>query len=65
MAARTLLSTAIGRKAQIHDSFWKTLKRHAMLQIKALSSLFSFVKAVSKAERPLLNNKRTPSRFLY
>jgi hypothetical protein len=50
--AATLLSTAIGRKAQIHDSLWKTLKRHAMRQVKASDSMFKFVKAVGKAEGP-------------
>jgi hypothetical protein len=48
--AATLLSTAIGKRAQIHNLLWKTLKRHALQQIKGESSLFTFVKAVGKAE---------------
>jgi hypothetical protein len=50
--AATLLSTAIGKKAQIHDSLWKTLKRHAFRQVKSSDDLFKFVNAVSKAESP-------------
>lgn len=50
--AATLLSTAIGRKAQIHDSLWKTQKRHALGQVKDVKSLFSFAKSVSDARRP-------------
>ena len=50
--AATLLSTAIGRKAQIHDSLWKTAKRHSMGTIKSVETLFKFVKGVGKAEKP-------------
>jgi hypothetical protein len=46
--AATLLATAVGNKSQIHDSMWKTLKRHALGQIKDRDSLFRFVKAVTK-----------------
>jgi hypothetical protein len=49
--AATLLSTAIGRKAQIHDSLWKTAKRHSMGTIKSIDTLFKFVKSVGKAEK--------------
>jgi hypothetical protein len=49
--AATLLSTAIGRKAQIHDSLWKTAKRHSMGTIKSVETLFKFVKCVGKAEK--------------
>jgi hypothetical protein len=50
--AATLLSTVIGKRAQIHDSLWKTLKRHAMGQVKDIKSLFKFVKCVSKSFEP-------------
>jgi hypothetical protein len=50
--AATLISTVIGKRAQIHDSLWKTLKRHAMGQVKTMEGLFKFVKCVSKSERP-------------
>jgi hypothetical protein len=50
--AATLLSTAIGKKAQIHDSLWKTAKRHSMGTIKTVETLFKFVKGVGKAEKP-------------
>jgi hypothetical protein len=50
--AATLISTVIGKRAQIHDSLWKTLKRHAMGQVKNMESLFKFVKYVGKSERP-------------
>jgi hypothetical protein len=50
--AATLLSTAIGKKAQIHDSLWKTAKRHSMGTIKSVEILFKFVKGVGKAEKP-------------
>jgi hypothetical protein len=50
--AATLLSTAIGKKAQIHDSLWKTSKRHSMGTVKSMESLFKFVKSVGKSERP-------------
>jgi hypothetical protein len=50
--AATLLSTAIGRKAQIQNSLWKALKRHAMRQVKTSDSMFKFVKAVGRAEGP-------------
>jgi hypothetical protein len=43
----TLLATAVGRRAQIHDSMWNTLKLHALGQIRDQDSLFKFVKAVS------------------
>jgi hypothetical protein len=50
--AATLLSTVIGKRAQIHDSLWKTLKRHAMGQVRNMEGLFKFVKYVGKSERP-------------
>jgi hypothetical protein len=50
--AATLLSTVIGKRAQVHDSLWKTTKRHSMGIIKSMESLFSFVKSVGKAEKP-------------
>jgi hypothetical protein len=50
--AATLISTVIGKRAQIHDSLWKTIKRHAMGQVKTMEGLFKFVKCVSKSERP-------------
>jgi hypothetical protein len=46
--AATLLATAVGGKAHIHDSMWNTVKRHAMGQIRDRASLFTFVKAVTK-----------------
>jgi hypothetical protein len=46
--AATLLATVVGQKAQIHDSMWNTVKRHAMGQILDQASLFAFVKAVTK-----------------
>ena len=45
--AATLLATAVGGRAQIHDSMWNTLNRHALGQIRDQDSLFTFVKAVS------------------
>jgi hypothetical protein len=50
--AATLLPTAIGKRAQVHDSLWKTTKRHSMGVIKSMETLFSFVKSVGKAEKP-------------
>jgi hypothetical protein len=50
--AATQLLTAIGKRAQVHDLLWKTTKRHSMGVIKAMESLFSFVKSVGKAEKP-------------
>ncbi len=41
--AASLLSTAIGKKAQLHDSLWKTPQRHAPGQIKGSATLFKFV----------------------
>ena len=50
--AATLLSTAIGKRAQIHDSLWKTTKRHSMGTVKSMETLFKFVKSVGKTEKP-------------
>lgn len=50
--AATLLSTAIGKRAQIHDSLWKTQKRHALGQVKDEKTLLGFVKSVADARRP-------------
>jgi hypothetical protein len=40
-----LLFMAIGKKALIHDSLWKTPKQHMLRQVKSSSLLFKFVKA--------------------
>jgi hypothetical protein len=56
--AALLLSTAVGKKAQLHDSLWKTPKRHAPGQIKGSVTLFKFVKAIGKAEAPAFNVRK-------
>jgi len=48
--AATLIATVVGKRAQIHDSLWKTHKRHALGQVKGVDSLFRFVKSVAKSE---------------
>ena len=50
--AATLLSMAIGKQTHIHNSMWRTLKRHVLGQIKSQADLFKFVKAVDKAKKP-------------
>jgi hypothetical protein len=48
--AATLIATVIGKRAQIHDSLWKTQKQHALGQVKNMEGLFKFVKSVAKSE---------------
>jgi hypothetical protein len=48
--AATLIATVIGKRAQIHDSLWKTQKRHSLGQVKSREGLFKFVKSVAKSE---------------
>jgi uncharacterized membrane protein YgcG len=48
--AATLIATVIGKRAQIHDSLWKTQKRHSLGQVRNMESLFKFVKSVAKSE---------------
>ncbi len=48
--AATLLSMAISKKAQIHDSLWKTPKQHTLRQVTSSLLLFTFVKAMGNAE---------------
>jgi hypothetical protein len=64
--AASLLSTAIGKKAQIHDSLWKTAKRHALNQIRTVDGLFKFVKKVGKAENPAFEQQENALQlFMY
>jgi hypothetical protein len=46
----TLIATFNGKRAQIHDSLWKTQKRHSLGQLKNMESLFKFVKRVAMLE---------------
>jgi hypothetical protein len=48
--AATLIATVIGKRAQIHDSLWKTQKRHSLGQVKSMEGLFKFVESVAKSE---------------
>jgi hypothetical protein len=64
--AMSLLSMAIGKKAQLHGSLWKTLKRHGTGQVKGPATLFKFVKAVDKAESPAFEHQENGLQlFLY
>ena len=48
----TLLSLAMGRSTSIHNTLWKTKKRHGMSQVKHCEALFKLVKNVGKAAKP-------------
>jgi hypothetical protein len=49
--AATLLATAINKRAQIHDSLWKTRSRHGLKDVKDEASFFELVQSVGKAEK--------------
>jgi hypothetical protein len=48
--AATLIATVIGKRAQIHNSLWKSQKRHLLGQVRSIEGLFKSVKSVAKLE---------------
>jgi malate synthase len=59
----TLLSTAIGRKAQIHDSIWKTANTTPWVQLNLWRLFSNLSKVLAKQRNWLLNSRKTLARF--
>ena len=65
-AATTMLATLAGKRAQLHDTQWKTQRKNSLGSVKKASDLFTLLEAVEEASAPAFEQQDSRIRsFLY